>query len=43
MHANRLIKVGEVDAELTPIGVKLEMESQLIELAGLKPEQITCT
>lgn len=39
-HVDRLIKAAEVDAELTPIGVKLEKESQLRELAGLKHEQI---
>ena len=37
---DRWITAAEVDAELTPIGVNLEKESQLRELAGLKREQI---
>lgn len=39
-HMDRWIMAAEVDAELTPIGVKLEKESQLRELAGLNHEQI---
>ena len=39
-HMDRWIKAAEVDAVLTPIGVKLDKESQLRELAGLKYEDI---
>ena len=35
---DRWITAAEVNAELTPIGAKLEKESQLLELAGLKHE-----
>jgi hypothetical protein len=39
-HMNRCIRAAEVNAALAPIGAKLEKESQLRPLAGLKDEEI---
>src|ERR1017187_10161609 len=39
-HVNRSIRAAEVNAALAPIGAKLEKESQLRPLAGLKTEEI---
>ena len=37
-HMNRCIRAAEVNAALAPIGAKLEKESQLRPLAGLKTD-----
>jgi hypothetical protein len=39
-HANRLIEAAAVAAVLTPIGVKLNSESQVRPLVGLAPQKI---
>ena len=39
-HANRLIEAAAVAAILTPIGVKLNSESQVRPLVGLAPQRI---
>lgn len=39
-HANRLIEAAAVAAVLTPIGVKLNSESQVRPLVGLAPQRI---